>query len=111
MNNIAAFIAYYTAELVLGFFILTVLTALALLIALVVGMFLSTTYMIFIWHYKNFRGFKMAGQEFIDYIWDKPKSKTERPLNMNDDSMDVDRYIVMNYMSNQKQGGGLKNGR
>jgi DNA recombination protein RmuC len=35
MNNIAAFIAYYAAELVLGFFILAVLTALALLIALI----------------------------------------------------------------------------
>jgi DNA recombination protein RmuC len=35
MNIIAAFIAYYAAELVLGFFILTVLTALVLLIALI----------------------------------------------------------------------------
>ena len=35
MNNIAAFITFYAAELILGFFILTVITALALLIALI----------------------------------------------------------------------------
>ena len=35
MNNIAAFITYYAVELILGFFILAVLTALALLIALI----------------------------------------------------------------------------
>jgi DNA recombination protein RmuC len=35
MNNIAAFITYYGVELILGFFILAVLTALALLIALI----------------------------------------------------------------------------
>ena len=35
MNNITAFITFYTAELILGFFFLTVLTALVLLIALI----------------------------------------------------------------------------
>jgi len=35
MNNIAAFIANYATELILGFFILAVLTALVLLIALI----------------------------------------------------------------------------
>ena len=35
MNHIAAFITYYALELILGFFILAVLTALALLIALI----------------------------------------------------------------------------
>ena len=35
MNNITAFITSYTAELILGFFFLTVITALALLIALI----------------------------------------------------------------------------
>ena len=35
MNNIAAFITYHALELVLGFFILALLTALALLIVLI----------------------------------------------------------------------------
>jgi len=35
MNHIAAFITYYAVELILGFFVLAVLTALALLIALI----------------------------------------------------------------------------